>query len=192
LGLAANQALSGAVAMAALLLLRPAQTSRGRTCSAMERDQASDSDDGSLTVRAHSGHVGCLKEMPGIGASRQPEEHSQCPSCSRPADRSATAAFAWRSRSGSLPHSRDSKRQDPTGPMASRLWPRPDKRSPRKRSSGYRQHSATPRLRVRPGGVVAVSHDRTVLCHERTRPVSPTQTIAFAWTRVPACRQPRY
>ena len=46
--------------------------------------------------------------------------------------------------------SRDSKRQDPTGPMASRRSPRPDERSPRKRSSEYRQHSAKPGLRVRP------------------------------------------
>jgi hypothetical protein len=34
--------------------------------------------------------------------------------------------------------------------MASPRWPRLDERSPRKRSSGYRQHSATPGLRVRP------------------------------------------
>ena len=34
--------------------------------------------------------------------------------------------------------------------MASRRSPRPDERSPRKRSSEYRQHSAKPGLRVRP------------------------------------------
>ena len=86
----------------------------------------------------------------------------------RPRSRRSPAPDDWFATGGRVREhdaarslSRDSKRQEPTGPMASRRRPRPDEHFPRKRSSGYRQHSATPGLRVRPDPSVRLcSHSR--------------------------------
>jgi hypothetical protein len=87
---------------------------------------------------------------------------------------------------------RDSTRQDPTGPIASRRRPRPDERSPRKRSSGYRQHSPTPGLRVRPdptapfgGDADRVSRIGSLSAHLRFDPHRIVLVqAAYVWLRV--------
>jgi len=66
----------------------------------------------------------------------------------------------------------------PTGrTLASRCRPGP--RAPR------------PRLCCRPAGVVTAAATGRVLCHEGTRPVSATQTIAFAWMQAPGAGRAR-
>jgi hypothetical protein len=81
----------------------------------------------------------------------------------------------------SLP--REGERQDPTGLMASRRPPSPDERSPRKRSSGARRHSAATRYRLRPRGGVRIEACDDAAMAENERRAGQMQTSSVTKTQ---------